>query len=122
MRVAPLPLHAAATPWPPTLKTVLSLPLERPTTGPSKVNVSEIDSPTLLPAAPDTVVAVIVGGVATSVGAVVSTTGSALTSMAGMSPACTKAFPAASRMPSARAALSAASSMTAGPFCPAAMV
>ena len=116
MRVVPLPLQAAATPWPPTLKTVLSLPLERPTTGPSKVNVREIDSPTLLPAAPDTVVAVIVGGVATSVGAAVSTTGSALASMAGISPAYTKALPAASRMPSSSAALSAASSMVAWPF------
>ena len=51
MRVAlpPLPLQVAATPWPPTLKTVLSVPLVSPMTGLSKVTLSVIVSPALLP-------------------------------------------------------------------------
>ena len=58
MRVAlpATPAQVAATAWPPTWKTVLSLPLVRPLTGPSKLSVSVIASPTLLPAAPATVV------------------------------------------------------------------
>ena len=54
MRVAlpSLPLQVAATPLPPTLKTVLSLPPVRPLTWPSKVIVRAIVSPALSPPLP----------------------------------------------------------------------
>ena len=120
-----LPLHVAATALLPTLKTVLSLPLVSPLTGPSKVSVSAIVSPTLLPGVPDTVVKATEGAVEPSVGAVVSTTGSGVASMFGMLPpfaVYAKALPAASRTAVTSAVFSAASSIAAWPFCPTAMV
>ena len=59
MALPSLPLQVAATPVPPTVKMVALAPLVSPLTGPSKVTVSEIVSPTLLPGEPDTVVVVV---------------------------------------------------------------
>ena len=70
MRVRPpsLPLHVAATPAPPTVKTWSFVPSVRPLTGPSKVRVMAIVSPTLLPPEPDSAV-MAMPGATPSVGA-----------------------------------------------------
>ena len=104
------------------MKTVLSLPLVRPLTGPSKLIVSAIVSPTLLPLLPATVVRATEGGVAPSVGAAALTTGSGVLSMSAISPGWAKALPAASTMAAASAVFSAASSIVACPVWEASMV
>ena len=76
VRVRPpsLPLHRACTPTPPTVKTVPLAPVLKPCTGLSKLSVSAIVSPMLLPAPPDSVLVAMTGAVEPSVGAVVSST------------------------------------------------
>ena len=111
-----VPLHVALTPVPSSVKTEPAVPLVRPLTGPSKPSVSTMVWPAVLPGTPVT-------AALESVGAVVSMVGSgAVSSMAGISPMWAKALPATSRMPASSAAFSAASSIVAGPFWPAAMV
>ena len=117
-----LPLQVAATPWPPTVKMLLLVPLVSPLTGPSKVSVSERVSPTLLPPLPASVVAETAGAVAPSVGGVVSTTGSGVLSMSGMAPAWTKALPTVSWIPPTSAVFNASSSIVTCPPWPAWMV
>ena len=121
MRVAlpSLPLQVAATPVPPTVKTVLSVPLVSPLTGPSKFSVRTITSPALSPAVPEKVVRVTAGAGVPSTGAMVSIRGSGAVSMAGMLPACAKALPAASARPLTSAVFNAASSISSWPFWPA---
>ena len=68
-----VPAQAALTPVPATLKMVLSVPLIRPLTLPSKVTVRVMVSPALLPAVPATVLSAVDGTVvACRVGALVS--------------------------------------------------